>query len=126
MSSKKATQAQLSETRTAIVNSFSVDGEQGVVPELYLARLMQLGFSGTVETQRLFVNVFQELISVPKFRDMLFTTAKGGQSHGPELLSKLLWCADFDDVEISEGAQKNILKLTNKIEGNINMNHLFI
>lgn len=90
-------------------------------------RLMQLGCAGSVQAQRIFANLMNGLIKNQYgFRELLFTAkdekptttpSRKIEATGPELLQRLLWCSQFNDLTIRKPAQDALDILTGNLEG---------
>jgi hypothetical protein len=101
--------------------SFQADLVENEKTETF-KKLMQLGFAGSVLTQRIFAKVMCDLITKSNFSSMLFEMDAQG-SAGPDLLRRLLWCSGFEDHETRTLANGALTSLTSNLES---MYSLFI
>jgi hypothetical protein len=96
---------------------FDINNDTKLFSTIHIKRLMQLGFSGAIQPQRIFAKVLDRIIAFQSVKDCLFSAA--ADSEGVELLNKLLWCVEFHDNETRTYAIQTVEKLTADMTGNI-------
>lgn len=82
-------------------------------------KLMQLGFSGTLVTQRIFASALAKLIDLNDPRDVSFnlfnSAVKGTESEtidGTILLQRLIWCEELEDSVTKQNAKSALRAIT--------------
>ncbi len=113
----KSTKANTKDFEEGVLNCFDMTSETRTLSKIYIKRLMQLGYSGSIIPQRLFAKAMDKVLAFQAAKDYLFSPSGDSDQSGADLLNKLLWCADFDDSETRLFALQAIEKLTQNTEG---------
>jgi hypothetical protein len=103
------------ESEEGIFAFFDINNDTKLFSTLHIKRLMQLGFSGAVLPQRIFAMIMDKIIAHQSVKDSLFSTV--ANSEGVELINKLLWCVEFDDIETRKYAVRAMEHLTSDMTG---------
>ncbi len=118
----KSSKANQKEHEESLLNFFDIPAGTRELSVVFLSRLMQLGFSGSMVPQRLFAKVMDKIAVDQSVQQKLFGSADSQQQQhqGHDLLSKLLWCSEYDDPETRQFAILAVEKLTSNTEGLLN------